>query len=444
MTNVRILENGFKKALILENPSRLLDEQLKAQGIEPERMPESATLDREKIIETLKKGQHDLIYKRSRFIVDEEVLLASDNLAAIMLCCIGDDSVDKQKCAEHGILVMNDPVSNGRSVLELVFGEMICMARRIFHAVERTRVSEWTKDNKARYEIMGKNLSIIGLGNIGKQVAQMADYFDMNVYFYDSKEIAVEVGKALGWTPCETIEEAFRKADFVSVHVSAEDQKGGTNKGLFTYDHFRQLGADRGENSPRIFLNAARGFLFDPEDLKRAVKEGHISYSAIDVFPEEPGSKSDVWKNPYSDMSEIIGTPHIGAATQEAQPRIADYVAGTTKGFNTNGTIRDCVFAPGRAIGVGSANPKYILSVVHSDARGTKKAVSDCIFDAGISSIQSSHIDFPKYGIAYDINAIDKPLTRIQLEKLAANAVKISGDETAIRSIRQIDISTFS
>ncbi len=442
MTHVRILENGFKKALILENPSEKLDERLRAQGIEPERMPESATLDRAKIIETLKNGQHDLLYKRSRFIVDDDVLSASQNLAAVMLCCIGDDSVDKQKCAEHGVLVMNDPVSNARSVVEMVFGEMICMARRIFHAVERTQVSEWTKDNKARYEIKGKTLSIIGLGNIGKQVAQMAEMFEMDICFYDSREVAVEVGKALGWQACDTIEQAFRKGDFVSVHVSAEDEQGDTNKGLFTFEHFKLLGADRGENCPRIFLNAARGFLFEPADLKKAVDEGFINYASIDVFPDEPGSKSDIWKNPYSENSEIIGTPHIGAATQEAQPRIAEFVASTTKKFNTYGTIRDCVFSPGRSIGVGAANPKYILSVVHSDKRGTKKAVSDCIFDAGISSTQSSHLDFPKYGIAYEINAIDKPLTREQLESLVAHAVEISGDPTAIRSIRQIDVST--
>lgn len=440
MTKVRIFENGFKRALILENPSKVLDERLRELGIEPERMSESDTLDRKKIIETLKKGQHDLIYKRSRFVVDEEVIKASSNLVAVMLCCIGDDSVDKEKCAEHGVLVMNDPVSNGRSVVEMVFGEMICMARRIFHAVIHTHESEWTKNNKARYEIKGKTLSIIGLGNIGKQVAQMAEMFEMKVCFYDSREVADEVGKALGWHSCETIDEAFRKGDFVSVHVSAEDYRGRSNKTMLTYAHFKQIGADRGENSPRIFLNAARGFLFEPDDLKAAVNEGFIHYAAIDVFPEEPGSKNDVWKNPYADIEQIIGTPHIGAATQEAQPRIAEYVANTTRKFNSYGTIRDCVFSPGHALGVDRAHPEYVLTVVHSDTRGTKKAVSDCIFNAGISSTQSAHIDFPKYGVAYEINAIDKALSHAQLEKLVEDASRISGDESAIRSIRQVKV----
>jgi D-3-phosphoglycerate dehydrogenase len=441
---VRFLSGVFKKALILENPSTELDRLLEEQGIEADRLPESATLDREAVIQRLRDGQHDLIFKRSRFEVDEEVLQASDNLAAVMLCCIGDDSVDKEACAREGILVMNDPVSNGRSVVEMVFGEMICMARRIFHAVERTRESEWTKDNHHRYEIMGKNLSIIGLGNIGKAVAQMAEVFGMNVYFYDTKEVAREVGSTLGWKACKSMEEAFRVADIVTVHVSAEDHRGRTNKNLLTYDHFSKIGADRGDNSPRIFINAARGFLFDPADLKQAVADGKVSYASIDVYPEEPGSKSDVWVNPYADFSEIVGTPHIGAATQEAQPRIGHKMAYTTQLFNCYGSVRDTVLSPGNNIGVEGSEPRYILTVVHSDARGTKKAVSDAIFDAGLNNLESAHRDFTKYGIAYDISALDKPLTEDQLMAFVESARSISGDRDAIRAVRLIEVGKTS
>ena len=442
MNHVRLFQSPFKKALILENPSEQLDSLLESQGIEPERLPEERTLDRDYVIQRLRDGQHDLIYKRSRFEVDEEVLAASKNLAAVMLCCIGDDSVDKQACADRGIMVMNDPISNGRSVVEMVFGEMVCMARRIFHAVENTRQSTWTKDNKARFELMGKNLSIIGLGNIGKAVAQMADAFGMHVYFFDTRPVAQEVGTTLGWTKCASLDQALRVADFVTVHVSAEDAMGQSNRNFLSYENFAQLGADRGPQSPRIFVNAARGFLFEPEDLKRAVREGAIHYAAVDVFPEEPGSKSDVWQNPYADLSEIVATPHIGAATQEAQPRIAQHIAMTTAMFGQYGTLRDCVYAPNQNIGVQGAEPSHILAVVHSDARGTKKAVADAIYDAGANSIESSHRDFPKYGIAYDITALDRPLTMEQIQNLIENARKISGDETAIRSIRQISVGT--
>jgi len=434
---VRFLNEQFKKALILENPDPSLDDYLRAQGIEPERLPDAVVQNPEAVIARLKEGQHDLLFKRSRFIVDERVLRASENLAAVILCCIGDDSVDKEACAREGVMVMNDPISNARSVVELVFGEMICLARRVFQANEAAHRHIWTKDNRKRYELLGKTISIIGLGNIGKQVAQMAEKFGMEVYFYDNREVAREVGVTLGWKACRTLTEAFRVADFVTVHVSAEDHRGRSNRNLITYEHFAQLGADRGPNSPRIFINAARGFIHEPEDLIRAVREGHVQAAAVDVYPEEPTSKDEPWHNPYAGIPEIVCTPHIGAATEEAQPRIAAYVAGTAHLFNRYGTVRDTVFSPGQVIGVEAEPPYWVLSVVHSDARGTKKAISDAIYEAGASNLQSSHRDFSRYGFAYEVSAIDKPLAQEQLLHIIETARRISGDPTAIRAIRQ-------
>jgi D-3-phosphoglycerate dehydrogenase / 2-oxoglutarate reductase len=129
MPDVRWLRPRFEKALVLEHPDPSLDDYLREQGLTVERLPEEATQDRAHVLERLREGQHDLLFKRSRFVVDDEVLAASDRLAAVLLCCIGDDSVDKAACAARGVMVMNDPVSNGRSVAEMVFGEMIVLAR---------------------------------------------------------------------------------------------------------------------------------------------------------------------------------------------------------------------------------------------------------------------------------------------------------------------------
>ncbi len=439
---VRILNPKFKRALVLENPDPVLDEYLRKQGIEPERLPLSMTQDVDAVIKRLEEGQHDLLYKRSRFEVDDRVLSASKNLAAIMLCCIGDDSVDKEACARHGVLVMNDPISNARSVVELVFGEMVCLARRIFEANEKTRNNEWTKNNKERYELMGKRLGIVGLGNIGKQVAQMGDVFGMDVIFYDDRELASEVGLALGWQKAASLTDLFRESDFVTVHTSAENWEGKSNKNMLKYEHFAAMGEHRGENSPRIFINAGRGFLFEPDELKKAMNEGHIKRAAIDVFPEEPGSKKDAWENPYADQPHVIATPHIGAATQEAQPRIACYVSKTTQLFNQSGAVRSCVYAPGQEIGVETDRPNYVLAVVHSDVRGTKKAINDALFDAGCNNFESSHRDFSEYGFAYDVSSIDKPLTEDQVASLIKSAQEITGEPDAIRSIRQIKLGS--
>ncbi len=436
---VRYLNGKFKKALILEHPDPSLDDYLRAQGIEPDRRE---TQDEDEVVEILKEGQHDLLYKRSRFIVNERVLQASENLAAIMLCCIGDDSVDKKACAREGVLVMNDPISNGWSVVEMVFGEMITMARRIYHSVEHSNRHEWTKNNVERYELRGKTLAIVGLGNIGKQIAQMAEAFHMDVVFYDSNEVAREVGSTLGWKPVDSIAEAFRSGDIVTVHVSAEDHRGHSNEGLLNYEeHFSQLGKHRPENSPRLFVNASRGFLYEPDDLIRAVNDNVIHYAMVDVFPEEPGNKQDPWHNPYAEHEHIFTTPHIGAATQEAQPRIAKHKATTTQLFDCYGTVRDTVFAPGNIIGVEAENPDVILTVVHSDVRGTKKAIDDCIYEAGLSNLQSRHRDFPRYGFAYDVAAVDRPLNNDQLAALVDEARKITGDDSAIRAIRMINVN---
>ncbi len=437
---VRLLRPRFQKALVLEEPDPSLDKHLTALGICVDRLGLELTERREEVLRVLKEGQHDLIFKRSKFEVDEEVLTASENLAAIMLCCIGDDSVDKQAAARQGVLVMNDPISNGRSVVEMVMGEMICLARRIFEADREGRRHLWTKASTGRFELKGKNLALIGLGNIGKQVAQVADAFGLNVYFYDNRELAREVGEALGWRSCDSLAEAFRIADVVSVHVSAEDYRGRSNREMITYDHFAQLAADRPPKSPRIFINAARGFLYDPSDLKRALKDGAVCRAAVDVFPSEPGSQKDKWVNPFAEEAHVISTPHIGAATEEAQPRIAQYMANTTRLFNRYGTVRDCVFSPGQTIGVDADKAATILTVIHSDQRGTKKAVDDAIFEAGLNNLESSHRDFPDFGFAYEVSAIDRPLNRKQLRWLVSKASELTGDPKAIRVVRQVPV----
>jgi D-3-phosphoglycerate dehydrogenase len=249
--------------------------------------------------------------------------------------------VDKEACAQSGVLVINDPVSNGRSVAEMVIGEMICLARRIFVAHEAGREHLWTKESSGRFELQGRTISVIGLGNIGRQVARLAEAFGMEVAFYDQASVAREVGRTFGWTECTTMEEAFRLGDVVSLHLSAEDPQGTRNEEIISLSHFRLLGADRGDRTPRVFINAARGFLYDPEALRQALAEGVVRAAAVDVFPDEPGSSSDGWHNPYADVSAVTTTPHIGAATEEAQPRIARYVAASTELLNARGTVRD-------------------------------------------------------------------------------------------------------
>lgn len=426
------------KALVIENPDPLLDAQLLQMGIQPTRIPDAP--DEDTLVRLLSEGRHNLLFKRSKVLVTERVIRASPELAAILLCCIGDDSVDKQACADHGVIVMNDPVSNGRSVAEMVIGEIICLSRRLFESVDQMSRSEWSKDSRHRYEVKGKRIGLLGLGKIGRQVAQLAEALGMEVCFRDTAEVPREVGVAMGWLPAPSIEELFRMSDFVSVHVSSEDHHGRVNRNIITREHLRAF-ADKPGDGPRIFLNLSRGIVVDPEVLRHAVTQRQVTYAITDVFPEEPGAASTTaWVNPYVGEPRIFATPHIGAATAEAQPRIARYVARTTQLFNDFGMIRNCVFAPRAEIDFDASMAKSMLAVVHVDKRGTKKAVDDAIFNSGASNIRSAHVDFPKYGVAYDLSALDQTLSQKECDALVAEAISLTGDPTAIRWMRTIDI----
>jgi D-3-phosphoglycerate dehydrogenase / 2-oxoglutarate reductase len=126
----RILNGGIEKALVLENPSDLLDSLLRKEGFTVRRL--SKTPAEDELIKEVNDFGAQAIFKRSKVAVTRKVIEACPSLLVIQLCCIGDDSVDKVACAEHGIMVFNDPISNGRSVVELVIGNLITLSRRLF------------------------------------------------------------------------------------------------------------------------------------------------------------------------------------------------------------------------------------------------------------------------------------------------------------------------
>jgi D-3-phosphoglycerate dehydrogenase len=436
----RRLRGSFERALIFEGPDPSLDSQLADCGIEALRF--DATPSKPELINLLGQHRPHLLFKRSSLELDADIFDAAPDLFAVMLCCIGDDSVDKQAAADRGILVINDPRSNGRSVAEMVMAHLLTGSRRIATAWEETRHHRWVKSSSGRYEIKGKTLGILGLGNIGKMVARMAEAFGVDILFHDSDEVANAVGETMEWTAVESTEELFARSDMVTVHLSAEDGRGRGNEGVVTLGHLRALGADRPADSPRVLVNLARGFLFEPEHLRTAVAEGCVRQAFVDVFPFEPQSGSPSWENPYADLPQVFATPHIGAATRDAQPRIAKKMARTARLLSTKGTVEDCVFAPRRLIDVArSAEAPHILAVVHSDERGTKKAVDDVIFSSGVNNLQSAHRDFPRYGIAYDLSVLERPLSPEEIDSLITEAARITGREDAIRAVRQIELT---
>lgn len=430
----RVRTTPFDTALIIESPHPTLDAHLADLGIDAirlDKVPDQAAL-----ANAINARGAQVLFKRSRVPVTAELLDACPSLHAVQLCCIGDDSVDKAACAARGVMVFNDPVSNARSVVEMAIGHLIALCRRFYETNDETRVHHWDKSDRGRYEVLGKRLGVVGLGNIGRQTARAAEAMGMEIWFYDNRFVAQEVGIEMGWRRATDLGDLFRQTDMVTVHTSARDAWGNDNDGLL--DPFLgQLGMERPDESPRIFLNLARGNLFDPARLRDAVSSGRIRRAAVDVYPEEP-RPGEAWVNPYADLPQVVCTPHIGAATEEAQPRIARRVARTIGAFSRYGSLRDCVFSPRLELAVPQPQPgQAILAVAHSTAVGTKKAVADAIYEARVSTLGSSQQDFP-IGVAYDLSVLERPLSADELNNLVSIAQRVSGDPHAIRALRQV------
>ena len=429
--------NGaIHRALIMENPSKIIDETLKNEGMDVYRL--SYIPNEDQLIEEINKVGAQVVFKRSQVEITRRVLEACPSIFVVQLCCIGDDSVDKQACADHGVMVFNDPISNGRSVVELVIGNMIALSRRLYETNERCRVGQWEKDSHRRFEIMGKNIGILGLGNIGRGVARAAHALGMHVYFYDTRQVSIELGKELGWKHIHDITELFRLSDVLTVHLSARDIQGESNEGIIGGDILEQLGADR-ENSPKIFINFARGFLHTPEALIEAIQKGGIYSAAVDVYPDEP-KKGEGWVNPYEHCPQVVVFPHIGASTQEAQPRIGTRVSETFLQFSQTGMVRDTPFRVRSTLALSDTPKKgqALLLVFHTTARGTKRALDEAIYEAGISNLSSIHSDFHDYGFAYEIALLDGILSEQDIGNISLRAEDLTGQKDVIRSIRQV------
>ncbi len=224
---VRTLTEPFRRALAIESPHRSLEEHVGRYGIEVARA--DVVTSEDALIDALRKSGAQVLFKRSQVPVTAAVVEACPDLLAVQLCCIGDDSVDKIGCAERGVLVFNDPVSNGRSVVELAIGHMIALSRRLYETDVATHANQWDKSASGRFEILDKTLGVVGLGNIGRNVARIAESLGMHVRFHDTRPVAQEIGEEMGFAKCDSLEDLFRSADIVTVHTSAVDHAGHDN-----------------------------------------------------------------------------------------------------------------------------------------------------------------------------------------------------------------------
>ncbi len=278
---------------------------------------------------------------RSGTKVTKEVIDAATNLRVIGRAGIGVDNVDVEAATKRGIVVMNTPGGNNVTTAEHAISLMLALARNIPQANASLKSGQWKREKFTGSEICNKVLGVVGLGNIGSIVAERALGLKMQVLAYDpfvSPETAAKLRVELG-----ALDEIYARADFITVHTPMTKE----TRGLIGTAAFAKM-----KKGVRI-INCARGGIVDETALYQAIKDGVVMGAALDVFVEEP-PPSD---HPLLQLDQVICTPHLGAATDEAQINVAIAIADQVANFLTQGVIQNAVNFP-------SMTPK-MLTILH-------------------------------------------------------------------------------
>jgi D-3-phosphoglycerate dehydrogenase len=262
--------------------------------------------------EDLKKSVngYDALVVRSETRITREVLEASSHLQVVGRAGVGVDNIDVAAATEKGVVVVNAPTGNTTSAAEHAIALMMALARRIPDANSSLKSGKWERSKFLGLEVRDKTLGVIGLGQVGSEVARRARGLEMRVLAYDPF-VAEERAKNLG-AELVTMDQLLAQSDFITVHTTLTE---GTK---------HLIGADEiAMTRPTVrFINTARGGIIDEAALYDALKSGRVAAAAIDVFEKEP-----VTDHPLFSLDNVIVTPHLGASTAEAQERVAIDVA---------------------------------------------------------------------------------------------------------------------
>ena len=249
---------------------------------------------------------YDGMVVRSRTKVRQPLIDVCPKLRVIVRGGVGLDTIDAEYARSKGITVMNTPKASSASVAELAVGYMFALARSTYQATSSMKAEKWEKKSFEGDEIGGKTLGLIGIGNIGKEVARRAAALGMTVIAFDPFVNQSENAKLV------TLDELLASADYISLHLPKTKESAG----MISKDQFAKM-----KNGVRI-VNCARGGIIDEAALYDALTSGKLAGAALDVYAEEPPTD---WK--LIKLPNVIGSPHIGAATKEAQGRVGAEVA---------------------------------------------------------------------------------------------------------------------
>jgi D-3-phosphoglycerate dehydrogenase len=258
---------------------------------------------------------YDGMVVRSRTKVRQPLIDVCPNLKIIVRGGVGLDTIDVEHARSKGITVKNTPKASSASVAELAIGYMFMLARSLYKASATMKADKWEKKAFEGDEIGGKTLGLIGIGNIGKEVARRATALGMTVLAYDPFVKEAEYVKLVG------LDELLAQADYISLHLpKTKESANMVDKAQF----------DKMKTGVRL-INCARGGIVNEDALYEALTSGKVAGAALDVYAVEPPTD---WK--LAKLDNVICSPHIGAQTKEAQGRVAAEVADILIEFAKN------------------------------------------------------------------------------------------------------------
>ncbi|MET7027768.1 phosphoglycerate dehydrogenase [Sediminicola luteus] len=346
------------KILLLENVHQAAFENLSNEGFTVELVKSS--LSEEDLIEKI-KGVH-VLGIRSKTQVTKKVLDAADKLLVVGAFCIGTTQIDLDNCRRKGVVVFNAPYSNTRSVVELAIGQIIMLMRSVFPRSMEIHQGQWNKTAANSREVRGKNLGIVGYGNIGKQLSVLAEAIGMRVYYYDVAD-QLALGNAIR---CNSLEDLLNVSDVVTLHI--DDNKANNN--FIGEREINQM------KDGAMLINLARGFVVDIPALVNGLKSGKLGGAAIDVYPEEPRSNGD-FITELQGIPNVILTPHVGGSTEEAQRDIADFVPNKIMDYINSGNTVDAVNFPN--IRLPKQNNAHRFLHIHKNVPGIMAKINEVL-----------------------------------------------------------------
>ena len=309
------------KVLISDKLSPASVDIFRSRGIEVDLKPGLTQAELRAII-----GEYDGLAIRSATKVTKELLDAAPGLKVVGRAGIGVDNVDVKSATARGVVVMNTPLGNTITTAEHAIAMMFALARQIPEASFSTKAGKWEKNRFMGVELSGKTLGLIGCGNIGSIVANRAIGLHMKVISYDpylSEKRALELG-----VEKVELETLLARADFITLHTPLTDA---------TRNILSREALAKTRKGVRI-VNCARGGLLDEAALAEAIISGHVAGAALDVFETEPATQNLLFA-----LENVVCTPHLGAATAEAQENVALQVAEQMSDFLLTGAVANAI-----------------------------------------------------------------------------------------------------